>query len=176
MNVDFRDILLCIISAILCAIVLVTFAGCKAHKQNYQYTGNDYQQAVDSSHTESHTEIQSADSSRTENNLNGTITFADGGGTLTTNAGLTITGVQSIDGAILSSGQMFHVEHYIHDTTYIAVHDTLHQTEVQMVEKETESKAQNFWWIWLITGLVVGAGGIIALKKIPYTRPIMMWL
>ena len=173
---DDRFIMLLLLVMFLAGFVVLMCTGCKVHKHGYEYTGSDYAQAVDSTAGEGHTEQVAKDSASTTGAVSGVITFADGGGTITTGGGVTLTGVQAVDGSVFGSGQVFHVEHYIHDTAFVAVHDTLHQIEVQVVETETESKAQNYWWVWLLAGLAIGAGGLIALKKIPYTRPLMAWL
>ena len=166
----FQDIILTVLSAVFCAAIIVMLAGCKTHKQQYKYDGKDYTTAVDSTAEVGHTEQVAKDSASTTGAVQGLITFADGGGTITTGGGVTLTGVQSVDGSVFGSGQVFHGEQSIHDTAFVAVHDTEHQTEEREEETETESKAQNYWWVWLIVGFVVGAGGIIAMKKIPYTK------
>ena len=173
---DFGQLVLTAIGFLLLVWLIIVSAGCKTQKHEYHYTGEDFSQVVDSTHAEGHTEQVAKDSASTTGAVSGLITFTDGGGTITTGGGVTLTGVQSIDGEILSSGQMFHVEQFNHDTAFEAEHDNLHKIDVQEVETETESKAQNYWWVWLLVGLAVGAGGLIALKKIPYTRPFMMWL
>lgn len=39
-----------------------------------------------------------------------------------------------------------------------------------------ERTPKNYWWVWFVGGIVLGAGVLIALKKIPYTKPFMLWL
>ena len=82
--------------------------------------------------------------------------------------------MQTIDGSIFAGGQVFHVEHYVHDTVTVAVRDTL--TLERVVEVEVEKESSAVVWPWLIFCYICGIATVVALKKIPYTRLFMMWL
>lgn len=169
---DIRDVLLTIAYAMVVGLLLVLFSGCRTTKKTYQYTGEDYTQVTDSQRAESHTEQTQATQTNDTTAIVGLITFADGGGVVTS-GGVQLSGVAQIDGSVLTGSQVFHVEHYIHDTTFVAVRDTLTQTRTEVVEMEKEVRPS--WW-WYLLCFVCGAGVVVALKKIPYTRPLMFWL
>ena len=153
--------------------LIIICASCKTQKQTYQYTGTDYTTAKDSTAQAGHQEQTAATSSADSSAIAGTIVFTEGGGTVTA-GGVELQGVAQIDGSVFASAQVFHVEHYIHDTTTIAVHDTL--TLEKVVEVKTEKKSSAVVWPWLVFCYICGVGTVIALKKIPYTRPFMAWL
>lgn len=169
---DFGQLLLTAIGFLLLVWLIVVSAGCKTQKQEYHYTGEDFAQVVDSTSATGKTETQTQTGARDSVGVVGTITFADGGGVVTA-GGVQMSGVQTIDGSLLAGSQMFHVEHYIHDTTFVAVRDTITQTRTEVVKVEKTTRP--LWWLYVVC-FVLGAGVVVALKKIPYTRPLMMWL
>lgn len=165
-------VLTAIIFALLVWLVIVC-ASCKTQKNVYQYDGTQYAAAKDSTAQAEHTEQTSATSSADSSAIAGTITFADGGGTVTA-GGVELSNVQTIDGSIFAGGQVFHVEHYVHDTATVSVRDTL--TLERVVEVEVEKESSAVVWPWLIFCYICGIATVVALKKIPYTRLFMMWL
>lgn len=52
--------------------------------------------------------------------------------------------------------------------------DTITRTET--VTETITVADRSGWWRWLLAGLGIGAALIVALKKIPYTKPLMFWL
>lgn len=169
---DFGQLILTAIGFAFLVWLILLCAGCKTQKQTYQYTGSEYQQAQDSTASTGKTETEVQAGAKDSTAIVGTIIFADGGGTITTGA-VTATGVQQIDGSLLAGSQVFHVEHYVHDTCFVAVRDTITQTRTEVVK--VEKKTRPLWWLYVLC-FVLGAGVVVALKKIPYTRPFMMWL
>lgn len=170
------DLLQAIVTAVGFALLvwlIIMCAGCKTQKNTYHYDGTDYAAAKDSTAQAGHTEQTAATSSADSSAIAGTITFAGGGGTVTA-GGVELTNVQTIDGSIFAGGQVFHVEHYIHDTTTVVVRDTVTVTkvEVEKVEKKTTATP---WYLFIIC-YICGVATVVALKKIPQTRPFMAWL
>jgi len=169
----FGQLVLTAIGFALLVWLIIIAASCKTQKHAYQYDGTDYATAKDSTAQDGHTEQAAATSSADSSAIAGTITFADGGGTVTA-GGVELQGVAQIDGSIFAAGQVFHVEHYIHDTTTVAVHDTL--TLERVVEVKTEKKSSAVVWPWLLFCYICGVATVVALKKIPYTKHLMSWL
>ena len=169
----FGQLVLTAIGFALLVWLIIVCASCKTQKHSYQYDGTQYAAAKDSTAQAGHTEQTAATSSADTTAIAGTITFADGGGTVTA-GGVELTNVQTIDGSIFAGGQVFHVEHYVHDTVTVAVHDTMRLERV--VEVEVEKKSSAVVWPWLLFCYICGVATVVALKKIQYTRPFMMWL
>lgn len=169
----FGQLVLTAIGFALLVWLIIICASCKTQKNAYQYDGTQYSAAKDSTAQAGHTEQTTATSSADSSAIAGTITFADGGGTVTA-GGVELSNVQTIDGSIFAGGQVFHVEYYIHDTTTVVVRDTLKLESVVEVEVEKETSA--VVWPWLLFCYICGAATVVALKKIPYTRPFMTWL
>lgn len=169
----FGQLVLTAIVFVLLVWLVIVCASCKTQKHVYQYDGTQYAAAKDSTAQAEHTEQTSATSSADSSAIAGTITFADGGGTVTA-GDVELSNVQTIDGSIFAGGQVFHVEHYVHDTVTVSVRDTL--TLERVVEVEVEKESSAVVWPWLIFCYICGIATVVALKKIPYTRLFMMWL
>ena len=184
---DDRFILLLLLVMLFTGFVVLVCTGCKVHKHGtteYEYNGQDYTTTIhvhDTTYIEKIASVDDTVVNEKEVESNTGISFVYGGGTYNVKTG-EATGVAKVsvsekEKQLQSEISKLHAEEKISARRIQTLKDSLAVYHEQMKqETQTESKAQNYWWVWLLVGLAVGAGGIIALKKIPYTRPLMFWL
>ena len=169
------------------AAACLTMAGCRVTKESrtdYEYTATGYATKTterDTTLVSERTEEVRTDSSLTETERDTEVTFAPGGGSYNVVTGQ-MDGVisvrlserekelrKTIDSLVARLDEVSYSVTETADSSY-AASGTVHE------ETYSKTEAQNFWWIWFTIGLVVGAGGVIALKKFPVTSPFMFWL
>ena len=187
MNFDIRDIVIFILGLLLSVLVLVAFSSCKTSRQSktdYTYTGSDYthtEHIRDSCYIDRIVEVHDSSRAEQETSVEHSVNFVPGGGSYNMLTGQ-MEGVQSLsvserERLLQNEVNSLRAQGSEQRARIEALSDSLKRENAILQESvETETKAQSFWWIWLITGFSIGVGGIIALKKIPYTKPFMVWL
>lgn len=179
-----KYIILTIIDAVICAGLLVMCASCKTTKTSqtdYQYTADEYQHTEHQRDTVTIIErvlVHDTVTTETERESETGVEFVAGGGTFNLSTG-EATGVvkvtstereKALESRVRSlTSDLEQAESRIKELTDAASHQNgeLHQ-------KETK-KTTSLWWTYLLA-FVAGAAAVVALKKIPYTKPLMRWL
>ena len=168
-------------------LFLVGFSSCKITRQSktdYQYQADGYKHVEyvhDTVYVEKNVEIHDTVTVEVERENTTGVDFVESGGTYNVQTG-EMTGVKSVK----TTEREKTLENRIESLSQRLVQSEAHVSALEdslvvisafgSEETFSETKAQNFWWVWLCIGLVGGAGTIIALKKIPYTKPLMLWL
>lgn len=187
MSFDFRDILITIIGAICFALILVTFAGCKITKQSktdYTYTGSGYEHTEhirDTVYIEKTVVATDSTTAEKEQTTQTDVTFTPAGGSYNIFTGqmqgVTSLSISERERILQNEVNTLRAVSNEQRARISAQSDSLQNIKEQLsASEDVETKAQNFWLVFLITGFVVGTGTVIALKKIPYTKPFMVWL
>lgn len=171
-----------------CALLLVAFSGCKTIETTHtDLSTTDKQDSV-------RTEIKhitdtifqtiyvtQKDSTESEKNTTTEITFGNGGGTWNSHTG-EATNVSSVKTNETEKNLRLQVSNL--ESQLTDLHKELQEKsdsitklnqKNNVVEKYKEKPRNNWYW-WLVIGLVLGVGVVIALKKIPATSWLMKWL
>ena len=167
--------------------ICACLTACKVTKQSktdYQYTAENYahtEHKSDTTYIYKYVFVHDTITIEVEKESQTGVEFVAGGGTFNLSTG-EATGVVRVT----SSEREKSLENRISDITQqlewseahvAALQDSIRSIDASGSEQTfTETKAQNFWWLWLVVGIVAGAASIVALKKIPYTSWMMKWL
>lgn len=171
-----------------CALLLVAFSGCKTIESNK--TDLSTTDRKDSVRTEIRyvtdtiyqtTYVQVKDSSENEKQSSTEIVFGDGGGTWNATTG-EATNVSSVKTNETEKNLRLQVSNLESELTDLhkelqSKNDSISKLNQQnnVVEKYKEKPKNNWYW-WLVIGFGLGAGVVIALKKVPATSWLMKWL
>lgn len=106
------------------------------------------------------------------------IRFVDGGGVYDTKSGV-MSGVTSVTKTEHSASASSSVSVAKADSTASSASEsslTDSGGKVSVDDHEEKSSSYSFPWWLLLVGIGIGAVGIVALKKLPYTKILMQWL
>lgn len=179
-----KYIILTIVDAVFCATLLVMCASCKTTKTSqtdYQYTADDYQHTEHQRDTVTIIErvvVHDTVTIETERESETGVEFVAGGGTFNLSTG-EATGVakvtstereKALESRVRSlTSDLEQAEGRIKELTDAASHQ-----DGELHQKKTKKTAP-LWWTYLLA-FAAGAAVVVALKKIPYTKPLMRWL
>ena len=176
---------LIVLSVLFVVIMLCLLSSCtttRTSRNNYQYDGNVNvvtQRIHDTTYIDRQVTEYVHDTTYVERENKTDIVFIDGGGNYNILTG-EISGVQTL--TISEREKALQAQILIHQerenellTKNILLTDSISSMQI-ISESEAQSESRSLWWLWLLIGCCVGAGTIIALKKIPITKSLMFWL
>ena len=169
---------------LLCVLALASCKATKQSKTDYQYTADEYthtEHKVDTIRIVETVTVHDTVIIERQSESETGVQFVEGGGSYNIKTG-EMTGVRYVTNTerekmLESRISTLEGEVEKNECRIETLKDSLRCVQASGTEETfSETKAQNFWWVWLCIGLVGGAGAVIALKKIPYTSWMMRWL
>ena len=179
-----KYIILTLVDAVFCATLLVMCASCKTTKTSqtdYQYTGTEYTHTEHQRDTVTVVErvvVHDTVTIETERESETGIQFIEQGGTfnLTTGEATGVVKVTSTEREKALESKVLSLKSDLEraEGRIKALTDSTATVDTELHTKESKS-TKPLWWLYLVA-FAAGAAVIVALKKIPYTKPLMRWL
>lgn len=163
---------------IILALMLICLASCKVTK-GYEYTG-DYDTTTitlrDTITLTKEVKTYEHDTTIIVKHDTLTITFVGQGGTYNTITG-EATGVASVSKSENARHESGHVDLSLSraDSTSLHSADSTHAIGSEHII-ETSERGGTSWWRWLLAGIGIGFGALVALKRLPWTKPFLIWI